>query len=382
MFRAAPLMDCTRDALHTMNQIHTLPHGGSAAKPVRTTRHNPYAMKMLAPEDSLEYHNSRLNSPLSARRSPLSWEARAFDPACLFSNVSTPYYAPPLTNLPADAQLHRSLFADSSAAIAGTSPSNASTELPVMPVAVALPKRLLATPPQTAMPSHVCVEGRSTAVARHGNAVTVQLRSGEANFAVSDIFALLAGDADTRDLVGLPVIVEGDRGEDFGVVTALVSAEAAAATAPSSSSDSSAKSDDGAAARDSPRRSPKPLLKVLRVATAQEVQGSEALPQREAEALEYCRACLQEVRLAVPITIESVVFQFDRKKLTVRYTSEAYVDFNDLTRMLHKKYNCRIWMDQLNRDAVAGAEKRTRRGEHGGRRSCQHRRGSAKRREH
>ncbi|KAG5510665.1 hypothetical protein GH5_06881 [Leishmania sp. Ghana 2012 LV757] len=377
MFRASPLADCTRDTIQAMNQMHDLSHGISAIKPPKTKRHNPYASKLLAPEDSVEY-NSMLNSPLSSHQSPLNWEARAFDPSFMFSNVSTPYLTQSLASSSMDAQVRRSLFGDSPAVLVGNSPSDASAELGAgrAPVSVATVKRsAVAASPKKAV-GKVYVGGRPVVVPRYDNEVTVQLRHSEANFVVPDIYSLMALEDETRDLVGLPVIVEGDRGEDFGTISGMAKVEAATAIAATSP-----KTEEEATAQMPSTGAAKPLLKVLRVASLLELQNSEALPQREAEALEYCQACLQEVQLSVPITIEGVVFQFDRKKLTVRYTSDAYVDFNDLTRMLHKKYNCRIWMDQLNRDTVNSTEKRGRRGEHNGKKSNPHHRGALRRRE-
>ncbi|KAK7196306.1 PSP1 C-terminal conserved region containing protein [Novymonas esmeraldas] len=404
MFRVSPLADCTRDTIQSMNQMHESSHHCIAAvKMVKTTRHNPYASKLLAPEDSVEY-NSILTSPLSGRHSPLNWEARAFEPSCAYSNLGTPYITQSLASVSVDAQVHRSLFGISPTVLTGgKSPSDASTELSsthpqsIIVAAASAASAVSAAPPpppppmvpepvaarRTVSPAQamgkVHLGGRPVAVPRHGSEVTVRLRSGEISFVIPDLHALLSADEETRDIIGLPVIVEGDRGEDYGVIAAVPCAEAAGAA--TTTATAAEEEEETAAAKESHGRPAKPLLKVLRVASAQEVRSSEALPQREAEALEYCQSCLQEVRLAVPIHIDSVIFQFDRKKLTVRYTSESYVDFNDLTRMLHKKYNCRIWMDQLNRDAVAGAEKRSRRSEHGGRKSNAHHRGSQRRRE-
>nr|CCM13456.1 hypothetical protein, conserved [Leishmania guyanensis] len=376
MFQTYPLADCTRDTIQAMNQLHDLSHGGSAMKSAKIKRHNPYASKLLAPEDSVEY-NSMFNSPLSSRQSPLNWEARAFDPSIMYSGISTPYLTQSLASLPMELHVRRSLFGDSTAALPGNSPSGASTELgdsraqvTIAPVA----QSSVAAPTKKTL-GKVYVGGCPLVVPQHDNEVTVQLRHSEATFVIPDIYSLMALEEETRDMVGMPVIVEGDRGEDFGVISGMAKAEAATGTAAPSP-----KTEEDAAAKVSSSCSAKPLLKVLRVASSLEVQNREALLQREAEALEYCQACLQEVQLSVPITIEGVVFQFDRKKLTVRYTSNAYVDFNDLTRMLHKKYNCRIWMDQLNRDTV-NTEKRSRRGEQSGKKGNQHHRGAPKRRE-
>ncbi|GET86425.1 hypothetical protein, conserved [Leishmania tarentolae] len=376
MLRGSPLTDCTRDTMQAMNQMHDLSHGVSAMKFLKIKRHNPYANKLLAPEDSVEF-NSMLSSPLSVHQSPLNWEARAFDPTFMYSNVSTPYLTHSLASVSTDLHVRRPLFGDSPAAFTSKSPSDASTEVGgggVQVTASSVMRASLTAPPKKTL-GKIYVGGHPVVVPQHDNKVTVQLRHCEATFVIPDIYSLMALEEETRDLVGLPVIIEGDRGEDFGVISGMFKEVATETAAPSP------KTAEEVAAKASPSGATKPLLKVLRVASELEVQSNEALPQREAEALEYCKACLQEVQLSVPITIEGVIFQFDRKKLTVRYTSDAYVDFNDLTRMLHKRYNCRIWMDQLNRDSVNGTDKRNRRTEQGGKKSNSHNRGAAKRRE-
>ncbi|KAG5488351.1 uncharacterized protein JKF63_07946 [Porcisia hertigi] len=379
MFRASPLSDCTRANIQAMNQMHDGSHCGSSVKLSKTKRHNPYASKVLAPEDSVEY-NSMLNSPISVHHSPLNWEARAFDPSFVYNSVNTPYFAQSFASVSMETQVRRSLFGDSTAVLTGTSPSDASTELGTSPVQVpvAPAKRFVAMATPKKKSGRIYVNGCPIAVPQYDNEVTVRLRHSEGIFVIPDIYSLMASEEETRDVVGLPVIVEGDRGEDFGVITGMTIAGAElTTTAPPPQAEEAG----AAAARVSPKSTASPPLKVLRVASPPDVQNSEALTQREAEALEYCQSCLCEVELSVPITIEGVVFQFDCKKLTVRYTSNAYVDFNDLTRMLHKKYNCRIWMDQLNRDAVNNTEKRVRRADHGGKKSHSHHRGAPKRRE-
>ncbi|KPA75881.1 hypothetical protein ABB37_08065 [Leptomonas pyrrhocoris] len=349
-----------------MNRTAGVNASSSLSKSAKLRRHNPYASRLLAPEDSVEFNNSILNSPLSARHSPLNWEARAFDPTFMYSRISTPYIGQSFSSLNSDAQVRRSLFGDSPAALA----VNHCAEAPAVEHSsnnIHISVNVAPTPVKSAGAARkaigkIYVGGRPVVVPRYDNEVSVQLRSGETTFVIHDIYSLLVLEEETRDLVGLSVMVEGDRGEDLGVVTALLKAESA--TAPATPSKTEAEEKDKASSH-----SAKSLPRVLRVASSAELQQNEALPQLEAEALAYCHACLAEVQLAVPIAVEGVFFQFDRKKLTVRYTSDAYVDFNDVTRLLHKKFNCRIWMDQLNREVVSSTEKRSRRAEHGGKKS-------------
>ncbi|KPI88123.1 hypothetical protein ABL78_2810 [Leptomonas seymouri] len=378
MYQTSPLTDCTQDTLQAMNRYAGGNGSGSVTKSAKLKRHDPYASKLLAPKDSVEFNSSILSSPLSAQRSPLNWEARAFDPYSMYNSMSTPYIGQFFSNVSMDAPVRRNLFDDSPAALAvnplpeAPAMENSSSNIHIKASAAQTPAKSAGASKKAV--GKVYVGGRPVVVPRYDNEVTVQLRYGEATFVISDIYSLLALEEETRDLVGLSVVVEGDRGEDLGVITALLKTESGSAAATPHKADAEDK-------EKASNPSAKSLPRVLRAASPIELQQSEALPQLEAEALEYCHACLAEVQLAVPIAVESVIFQFDRKKLTVRYTSDAYVDFNDLTRMLHKKFSCRIWMDQVNRDVVSSTEKRSRRADHGGKKgsASNQRKGAQKR---
>ena len=49
----------------------------------------------------------------------------------------------------------------------------------------------------------------------------------------------------------------------------------------------------------------------------------------------------------LPIAVLSVVFQFDRNKLTIFYSSTCRVDFREFVRDLFGVYKSRIWMEKV-----------------------------------
>ncbi|EPY27299.1 hypothetical protein AGDE_10835 [Angomonas deanei] len=174
----------------------------------------------------------------------------------------------------------------------------------------------------------IYVGGRPMPVRRQQNAkVQVVLRGSEETFSLRDAYAVWGLDVDMNELRGRFVIVEGDRGEDMGYIREV--SEVADTEEPSFLH----------------------LPAVVRGANHFDVMQYDQLDALEADALEYCRACQDHVKVDSPFTIEAAVFQYDRKKLTLKYKSEDYVDFRELTRLLHNRYKCRIWMDQLNREA-------------------------------
>lgn len=167
--------------------------------------------------------------------------------------------------------------------------------------------------------------------------VKVQLRGGASEFLVKDMWKLLQTD-DSAALINTYVIVEGDRGEDMGCITHLLT------------------SDDGSNSS-TPNTN---LKKVCRVATSDDMAKFAALEKDEAEALSVCCETIKKIGMNTEICVEGAVFQFDKRKLTIQYTADSYVDFTQLTRILHNYYKCRIWMDQLNRSSALQESRLTR----------------------
>lgn len=138
-----------------------------------------------------------------------------------------------------------------------------------------------------------------------------------------------------------PVVVEVERGHDFGRVSALgpvavkkcggctgCSLAAAAATTAAAT---------GAAA--SPER------RILRRATPADTAAAEQLHGEEAEVRR--RVFEQVGKHALPMKVSDVEWQWDRKKLTVYFTAEQRVDFRSLVRDLASLFHARIELRQI-----------------------------------
>jgi len=138
-----------------------------------------------------------------------------------------------------------------------------------------------------------------------------------------------------------PVIVEVERGHDFGRVSALgavaakkcggctgCSLAAAAAT--------TAAATGGAA---SPER------RILRRATPADTAAAERLHGEEGEVRR--RVFEQVGKHALPMKVSDVEWQWDRKKLTVYFTAEQRVDFRSLVRDLASLFHARIELRQI-----------------------------------
>jgi cell fate regulator YaaT (PSP1 superfamily) len=143
-----------------------------------------------------------------------------------------------------------------------------------------------------------------------------------------------ASDADTAVIDGY-VIVEADRGEDLGRVTAT------GAIAERKCSGCST----GCAA-------PVPERRALRVAREEEVQRSLALRSDEARVRQVVREKVATHGLKMKVT--EAEWQFDRNKLTVYFTAERRVDFRELVKDLARTFRTRIELKQIGvRDEAA-----------------------------
>ena len=113
------------------------------------------------------------------------------------------------------------------------------------------------------------------------------------------------------------VVVEGDRGEDIGIVRGIAENTG----------------DDVH------------LPQVLRAATEEDLRTLKDQRHREYTALREIRATAKHIHFHAHV--EDVEYQFDRRKLTVfvrRSVKQSYVDFRKLQRILFAEFRCRIWM--------------------------------------
>ncbi len=131
------------------------------------------------------------------------------------------------------------------------------------------------------------------------------------------------------------VIVEADRGEDLGRVTAAGAVAERKCTGCST----------GCAA-------PTPEQRVLRQARAEEVERSVTLRSDEPRVRRTVREKVQKHQLKMKVS--EAEWQFDRNKLTIYFTAERRVDFRELVKDLARTFRTRIELKQIGvRDEAA-----------------------------
>ena len=135
-------------------------------------------------------------------------------------------------------------------------------------------------------------------------------------------------------LTGQQVVVEAERGEDLGSVSAIgVIAERKC-------------SSSGGCSTPLPERS------VLRVARAEEVTRVHELRRDEERVRAETRALVTKHDLKMKVT--EAEWQFDRNKLIIYFTAERRVDFRELVRDLARTFRTRIELRQIGvRDEAA-----------------------------
>jgi cell fate regulator YaaT (PSP1 superfamily) len=129
---------------------------------------------------------------------------------------------------------------------------------------------------------------------------------------------VLYASAGLRVSVGEYVVVEGDRGENVGMVEQLLF--------------------------DQPSF-PVPCS-ILRVASADEALGVTALRLQERELTQFVQTRADS--LSIPMRIVDVECQFDRQKITIYFEADGVVDFRALQRTLYRHFGCRIWLVNWN----------------------------------
>ncbi len=133
---------------------------------------------------------------------------------------------------------------------------------------------------------------------------------------------------------GQHVVVEADRGEDLGLVSAIgVVAERKC-------------SSSGGCA------TPRPTNRILRVARDEEVTRLDRLREDEQRVRLETKALVQRHGLRMKVT--EAEWQFDRNKLMIYFTAEKRVDFRELVRDLARTFRARIELKQIGvRDEAA-----------------------------
>src|SRR5687767_395508 len=135
--------------------------------------------------------------------------------------------------------------------------------------------------------------------------------------------------AETSDLqLSDYVIVEADRGEDLGRVTAH------GAVAERKCSGCST----GCAA-------PAPTLRILRLAEREDVDKAVSLRADEPRVRKITRE--KVLQYGLKMKVSEAEWQYDRNKLTIYFTAERRVDFRELVRDLARTFRTRIELKQI-----------------------------------
>jgi len=131
------------------------------------------------------------------------------------------------------------------------------------------------------------------------------------------------------------VIVEADRGEDLGRVTATGAIAERKCT--------------GCVSSCAP---PPPERRVLRRATPEDIERAHALRADEARVRRITREKVEQHGLKMKVS--DAEWQFDRNKLLIYFTAERRVDFRELVRDLARTFRTRIELKQIGvRDEAA-----------------------------
>jgi len=89
-----------------------------------------------------------------------------------------------------------------------------------------------------------------------------------------------------------------------------------------------------------PERPKKPLKKVFRLATDEEIRKYEQGGRLEEEVYQYCAQRIKERSL--PMCLVGVERRFDGSKILVFFTADGRVDFRELVKDLVRKFRTRI----------------------------------------
>jgi len=89
----------------------------------------------------------------------------------------------------------------------------------------------------------------------------------------------------------------------------------------------------------------RPIKKIFRLATAEDIEKKERNEGIEAEAIQFCKERINEKRL--PMNLIGVEVSFDMSRLIFFYVSKIRVDFRELVKDLVQKFNTHVEMRQI-----------------------------------
>jgi len=142
-----------------------------------------------------------------------------------------------------------------------------------------------------------------------------------------------------------PVIVEVERGQDFGVISALGSVAEKKCERCGACGRGS-----GLGVRDSGNTeplapSPEPLKSIIRRATDEDRKVAMQLRENEEDVRRTVRDRVRQHNL--PMKVSDAEWQWDKRKLTIYFTAEQRVDFRALVRDLAGLFRTRIELRQI-----------------------------------
>jgi len=89
----------------------------------------------------------------------------------------------------------------------------------------------------------------------------------------------------------------------------------------------------------------RPIKKVFRLATAEDIEKKKENEKIEAKALQFCKDQIENKKISMnPIAVE---LSFDKSRLIVFYISDTRVDFRELVKELVQKFNTHVEMKQI-----------------------------------
>lgn len=151
---------------------------------------------------------------------------------------------------------------------------------------------------------------------------------------------------DTSPLrLDVPVIVEVERGQDFGVISALGEIAAKKCERCGTCNRGSGLGAGGSGSSEPQAPSPEPLRSILRVATAEDRRIASELRLNEEEVRRTVRDRVRQHNL--PMKASDAEWQWDKRKLTIYFTAEQRVDFRALVRDLAGLFRTRIELRQI-----------------------------------
>ena len=142
-----------------------------------------------------------------------------------------------------------------------------------------------------------------------------------------------------------PVIVEVERGQDFGVVSALGTVAEKKCERCGACGGDKGQGIRDSGSPESPVPNPGSLKSILRRATNEDRKTAVDLRSNEEEVRKVVRDRVRQHNL--PMKVSDAEWQFDKRKLTIYFTAEQRVDFRALVRDLAGVFRTRIELRQI-----------------------------------